>query len=504
MSDPELDRGGAGRPRLALAACVRTGRKRVVGAAVLLALVVPPSGLPALPSGTLFGTDGGSLYRIDPWTGAGTLVGAFNAPSGPTFTSLAADPATGRLYGAASYPNPFLGGLDPVLFELDPATGAVRSYGSLGIGGSDYFGGDLAGMDVSPGGRLVAAQNYGYWTGADRLVAIDPNPDGPGAGAIGDFGTCIGGPVDPERRQCSIEGMDALAFDEAGTLFGAIAWQHSWWPNWAAGDYSNVPAGAPGLYQIDPVSGEASCDSWPFPRCAFQRPILDAAGAPPVGGVVSLQLACGGRLYGGTGDGRLLTIDPVSGRFTYVGSASATGGSPLRDLAFTGGSCAPPTDSTPPVIDAPVSVTANAEGPAGAVVDYAVSASDPDDAVASLLCVPASGQTFPIGSTTVTCTATDTHGNSATVSFTVHVKGAAEQLADLHLAVVDVGPGTSLADKVTRARAFVAAADGSGACSTLTALSNELRAQSGKKVPSALAATLIASAQRIKRVLACS
>ena len=141
--------------------------------------------------------------------------------------------------------------------------------------------------------------------------------------------------------------------------------------------------------------------------------------------------------------------------------------------------------------------------PSGDVVDYTVSATDPDDAVASLSCVPASGSTFPIGTTTVTCTASDTHGNTSTASFTVRVKGAAEQLVDLLTAVTGIGPGTSLADKVSQVQADVSANDLTDACSTLTALINELKALSGNSMPSGQAMTLVATAQRIKSVLGC-
>jgi hypothetical protein len=160
-------------------------------------------------------------------------------------------------------------------------------------------------------------------------------------------------------------------------------------------------------------------------------------------------------------------------------------------------------DTTPPVIIVPGPITGNATSPQGAVVSYSASAADPDDAVASLICKPASGSTFPIGTTTVTCTATDTHGNSATASFSVHVKGAAEQLADLGTAVTGAGPGTSLADKVMQAQTLVAGNDMADACSALTAFVNEVQAQSGKTIALDQAQALIASATRIKAVLGC-
>jgi len=64
-------------------------------------------------------------------------------------------------------------------------------------------------------------------------------------------------------------------------------------------------------------------------------------------------------------------------------------------------------------------VEGNALG--GATVTYSASATDVvDDAVAAA-CEPPSGSTFPIGTTTVTCTATDAFGNTGSTSFDVSV-----------------------------------------------------------------------------------
>jgi len=83
----------------------------------------------------------------------------------------------------------------------------------------------------------------------------------------------------------------------------------------------------------------------------------------------------------------------------------------------------PPADTTPPVISGlPASITAEATGPNGAVASWPdPTASDPDDAAGTPICSPTSGSTFPLGSTTVTCTSTDTHGNIGSASFTVTV-----------------------------------------------------------------------------------
>src|SRR5437867_1069387 len=65
---------------------------------------------------------------------------------------------------------------------------------------------------------------------------------------------------------------------------------------------------------------------------------------------------------------------------------------------------------------------AEATGPSGAVVSYgAASASDLVDGAVAATCAPTSGSTFPLGSTTVTCTATDSAGNAGTATTTVLV-----------------------------------------------------------------------------------
>jgi hypothetical protein len=161
------------------------------------------------------------------------------------------------------------------------------------------------------------------------------------------------------------------------------------------------------------------------------------------------------------------------------------------------------SDTTPPKINVPADLVVNATGPAGAIVTYTVTAADDTDPNPQVSCTPSSGTTFAIGTTAVNCTATDASGNQASASFTVHVKGAPEQLADLGTAVAGVGPGTSLADKVKQMQNYLAQHDVANACLTLQQFIDQVRAQSGKSIPIATATTLTADATRIKNVLAC-
>ena len=47
----------------------------------------------------------------------------------------------------------------------------------------------------------------------------------------------------------------------------------------------------------------------------------------------------------------------------------------------------------------------------GAAFGFSASATDTVDGVVAATCTPASGTTFPLGATTVSCTAADAHGN---------------------------------------------------------------------------------------------
>jgi hypothetical protein len=104
-------------------------------------------------------------------------------------------------------------------------------------------------------------------------------------------------------------------------------------------------------------------------------------------------------------------------------------------------------DHIPPTITCPSTVMAPALSPAGAVVAF----SDPvasDNCSVTVTCVPPSGSTFPIGDTTVNCTASDPSGNTNTCSFTVHVKSVSEQLSDTDATISGLGLDSRAAAKL--------------------------------------------------------
>ena len=80
-------------------------------------------------------------------------------------------------------------------------------------------------------------------------------------------------------------------------------------------------------------------------------------------------------------------------------------------------------DRTAPALTGPGNLTVEATGPSGAAVSFVVGASDLVSGPLVATCLPASGSVFPLGTTTVVCTATDYAGNTDSLTFTVTVAG---------------------------------------------------------------------------------
>ena len=81
-------------------------------------------------------------------------------------------------------------------------------------------------------------------------------------------------------------------------------------------------------------------------------------------------------------------------------------------------------DGTPPVLtNVPSALHVEANSPGGSVVHFSspTATDNVDGPIANVVCAPASGSTFPLGTTTVTCSATDSSGNTGTASFAVSV-----------------------------------------------------------------------------------
>ena len=78
-------------------------------------------------------------------------------------------------------------------------------------------------------------------------------------------------------------------------------------------------------------------------------------------------------------------------------------------------------DTTPPVLASPPSVTVECQGSEGTIVTFAPNVTDNCDSDVDVLCVPASGELFPLGMTAVICIATDDAGLQSAARFVVEV-----------------------------------------------------------------------------------
>ncbi len=455
------------------------------------------AGLASMPTGRYEVAAAASGSRV-------YALGGFNNSGGSLATVEAYEPSTNAWTAAAPLPTPRRGlaavtgpdgrvyaiGGSPVsgsppsnaLDAYDPVTNAwssraplptARAYhaASLGADGLIYVVGGLG-----AGGNVEA---YDPATDTWRSVAPLPTPRYALAAASS------GGRVYSVGGQVSTVALDKV---EALVLAGASVMP----PVLSFGDQEvGTPSGSlpvsvtsDGTLPLDvtgvTVTGAAASD--------FSVSEDTCTGSPlPVGGSCSVSV--------------VFTPTAAGARSaSLVVSASSFAGTHPVSLSGTGVI----TDAEPPVLSLPADIVVDAVGPTGANVAYTVTATDAESGVTSIDCSPVSGSLFAIGTTTVSCTATDGRGNtSAPGTFQVMVKGGAGQLGDLLADVQGAGPGASLAHKVERAQAALAAGDLTGACQALDSFLNEVRAQSGKKLTVAQAAALTADANRIKAVIGC-
>ena len=191
---------------------------------------------------------------------------------------------------------------------------------------------------------------------------------------------------------------------------------------------------APTPNGLDNIADSYATNSLPAPALLVGAPgvlLNDTDGDSPAGSVKALPYT-GPSAHGG------LVVLLADGSFTYTPPAGFAGVDSFKYRAnnglWTDGTPMSPnsdeaevtitvTDITAPVLTLPGNITVAATSASGAVVTYAASATDNVNGSVPVTCVPSSGSTFPIGTTTVNCSATDATSHTATGSFTVTVTG---------------------------------------------------------------------------------
>jgi hypothetical protein len=145
---------------------------------------------------------------------------------------------------------------------------------------------------------------------------------------------------------------------------------------------------------------------------------LEANG--PGGRIVSYSATA----YDVVDGGRPVTCSKASGTVFPIGATTVTCTSTdTRSNTASTSFKVTIIDTTAPAIGAaPSDQTAEATSSGGAAVTFtAPTATDVVDGTVTSACAPASGSTFAVGATKVTCTATDAHGNASSTSFNVTV-----------------------------------------------------------------------------------
>jgi YVTN family beta-propeller protein/uncharacterized repeat protein (TIGR03803 family) len=101
-------------------------------------------------------------------------------------------------------------------------------------------------------------------------------------------------------------------------------------------------------------------------------------------------------------------------------------------------------DTTGPILTLPPPVVSEATSPFGATVTFNASALDAVSGSAGVTCLPASGSTFAIGPSVVTCAATDGAGNTTTGQFPILVRDTTVPL----LQIVSPSPDALIAASI--------------------------------------------------------
>ncbi len=159
-----------------------------------------------------------------------------------------------------------------------------------------------------------------------------------------------------------------------------------------------------GIFYVD-VSGGAPVLSLPGD--------LSADATSPAGAVVTYEVTAT--------DNGVVNCAPPSGSTFPLGTTLVTCTATNATGTATGTFNVSVFDGSGPVLDIPDGITAEATSADGAAVTWSASANDAIDGPVAVTCTPASGSQFPLGTTLVSCSATDSLGQETNGTFLVTV-----------------------------------------------------------------------------------
>jgi hypothetical protein len=169
-------------------------------------------------------------------------------------------------------------------------------------------------------------------------------------------------------------------------------------------------------------------------------------------------------------------------------------------------------DNTAPVISCPAPIVLEPTCPSGAIANWTppVGTDNCPAAVTSQTAGGSPGSVFPIGTTTVSYTVTDTAGNSASCSFTVTVKTVLQTIDDLRASVAGnqqlTGPQRNgLLSKLDATKQHIQNGNQNGACSKLADFVNSVQNFiSHGDVSAATGNAWISTANNVRNTIGCT
>ncbi len=239
---------------------------------------------------------------------------------------------------------------------------------------------------VAPSSAMTLVAN---WTDGQPFVVAGSGPAG---------GSIVGLNFFPPSSTVG-DGFWDAASDGARLMANALLYASNRTPSTDAGADQTIEAASPAgvSFSLNGTGSDLDGD-----------PITFAWSGAATGNTASMMLDVPPPVAPATSQTYTMTLTVSDGR----------GGVSTDDVNLT------VTDTTGPVVSGvpagPIDLVATS--PAGAVLTYGpVTAADAVDGVRPVTCNPASGSTIPVGGTVVTCTSTDTRGNTSSSSFNVTV-----------------------------------------------------------------------------------
>ena len=230
------------------------------------------------------------LFRVDPNTGARTVISDFQNPSqGPLGQSLS---------GVAIGPGKiFVTAATVGIYAVDPNTGNRTLVSDFTKGA---FQGDVFGSAVDASGRVIA--NWAQFSGAPKSIVRVNTPTDTRV-VITDLANAAQG----DGFDCCVSYFTDLALERSGAIIAGLTWFSPAGPAQDAGD----------LYRVDPISGHRSLVS------DFSDPAQGAINLVPSTGIAIEQsgmILVNTRASSSAPSARdfLLRIDPVTGHRTVL------------------------------------------------------------------------------------------------------------------------------------------------------------------------------------------